>query len=346
VRWNRFVLIAALLVIPALRVTASLLLGNQVTSSPMACAVGPNYVGTILADAQTAGFTTCAFNSDFATSGFNTVSSWLGGDKMTDDCGAGLASGPVWYNTSDTPCSDYSIITDGGSHVLDIQWNAADVAAGRTLSEMQSIGYYQQPGGHIFPTGMYLEMKFRFTTTGWHALDGASQTWLLGGPFKWLPQQQPQNVPFVEWDCCEIYPGSNASISAGSVPWDGVSGILWGDFPSGKQICSGQTACNAFDPTTYHTYGMLVTTDGNTATAQCSYVDGNKVGCVSSPSVSPATTPWQVLETLIIQLGPGGNTEPSPFNGPVDLLISYIRVFSCSGWNASNAVCPGTLVTN
>jgi hypothetical protein len=108
------------------------------------------------------------------------------------------------------------------------------------------------------------------------------------------------------------------------------------------QICP--TRCTNFDPSIYHTYGELVTTDGNQAMSQCAYLDGVKLGCQNFTGVTPATKTWQAREQLVIELGPG-NGSPNVFNGPADVFIKYIRVFSCSTWNAANAVCSGPLVT-
>jgi hypothetical protein len=316
----------------------------------IACAIGPNYAGSIPADVQTAGFTTCALNSDFSTPFFTNLSNWLGGPNCTGGAGS------IWFNSDNgggtggaPPCSDYSIITDGSNgQVLDQQFNNADYSAGRRATQLLSV----DPSnccGHLYPTGEYVEWRGRVTTQTTKSYNNSGGQFLAWGAFRYAPSSKSGTAPFIEWDWSEFY-FNPIGIAAGSPPGSNMSGVS-SPVPTSMQQCP--TNCTTFDPTVMHTYGFLVTTDGNQAMSQCTYIDGTKLGCQNFISVSPARTTFQMLEQLILELGPEHGTVPN-FSGPQDVLIEYVRVFTCSTWNSSGSpsspapgpTCAGPLVTH
>ena len=111
-------------------------------SNGIACDIGPNYIGSIPAPAQAVGYTHCAANYDFTSSttfnngaggsgyNFSNISTWL----YCNGSGGGTASnptGPLWYvidtgNGVQAPCSDMSIINDGGSNSLLLTFTPTD----------------------------------------------------------------------------------------------------------------------------------------------------------------------------------------------------------------------------
>jgi hypothetical protein len=338
------------------------------------CAIGPNSssgpTGVAATDAQTAGFTTCALNSDFSTSTYSNVNTFI------DSCGA---TRPIWFNrasnTTAVPCSDYNIITDGANgQVLDITYTNADYSAGRGGAQLLS-GFIGGPG-QIYPTGMYIEFRYRFSTNTMTAFNSSTNTqgWDTQGLFKFVPNGFG-SAPAIEWDFDEGFIFDNAN--GGGISYRGATGPIgstsmpsfppknnssnyWctrSSDPAGGVPCGTGQAGGNFDMTVMHTYGYLVTTDGNQSMSVCYYVDRTpgaftKLGCYNYTGISPATTPLQALETFILFLGPGAPPLPNSFNGPADSYYQYIRVFTCPTWNhfasgssTTTNVCSGPLVT-
>jgi len=318
------------------------------TMSPpatVACAIGPNSPppsGAAAADVTTAGLNVCQLNSDFSTPSFANINSWMGGQ-------GGCGTGTVWLNepsnTSAAPCSDYNIVTDGANGtVLDITYTNADFAAGRGGAQLIS-GFFGGPG-FTFPNGFYIEARLRWSSTGLHACDGATNVsgCDLQGMFVFPPAGE--NNPFFEWDVTELfvfatsagggqdYRGAQGSTGSG-VNFPPVnSGAQWwctrpGDPPGGVACGSG------FDISQMHTYGYLVTTDGVDKMSVCYYSDRTlgvvtKIGCYNYTGITPSPAIFQSLYSIINFTGPGApGSFPNSFNGPVDQYQQYIRVFSC-----------------
>jgi hypothetical protein len=323
--------------------------------SGIACAIGPNYTGTIPTDAQTAGFTTCALNSDFTTSQFATVSNWLGGTNCTF---TGIGT-PVWFNTDNghgaAPCSDIRIITDGSNGtVADISYTQTDLSAGRLATQLSTVKQ-DSSQGHVFPSAVYFEWKGRVTSQSMASYNGStngsggSGQFLLFGPFLYGDTAATTaGDHFCEQDFDEFYANPNA-VAPGVINAF-CSGSIGGPVPSAMQQCT--TRCSNFDPTVMHVYGYLATTDGNQKLSVCTYVDGSKLGCSNMTRISPATTSFTTLQQMILELGPE-NTAPNSFHGPQDALVQYLRIFTCANWNQSGSTsnpignaCSGPLVTN
>jgi hypothetical protein len=319
----------------------------------IACAIGPNAssgpTGVAATDTATAGFTTCALNSDFSTSFFANLNNWLGG---ANSCGGSVAS-PIWQNVANgapqpAPCSDITIVTDGSNgQVLDLKFTNADFAVGHNGGTTLFSGFIGGPG-QLYSTGIYFEWRGRVTTQTIHSYDGAVQGSLIWGPFKYVPTGFGSG-PAIEWDFDEMYAGPPLSpglqVTGSQGPVNSTGGVNWPNNPA-HEVCP--RGCTNFDPTITHTYGNLITTDGNQAMSVCYYIDGTKLGCDNYTSITPAVTPLQARETLIMVLGPE-SFSPTVFNGPQDVLIQYVRVFSCGNWNsasAASAVCAGPVVTN
>jgi hypothetical protein len=184
-------------------------------SNGIACDIGPNYTGTIPAGAQAAGFTHCAANYDFTTSSnftyngntynFSNLSTWL-------DCAG--ASNPLWfhtgYNSPATPCSDISIVNDGGTQVLHIVWTPADAQSGSQVSGIQ-LANANNTQYQTFPVGTYVEGLFRSTAASQYALSISNP---IIGFNMWSPQPC---CGFVEWDIDESYVDGGAWMRGGMV---------------------------------------------------------------------------------------------------------------------------------
>jgi hypothetical protein len=302
------------------------------------CAIGPNTTagptGVAATDTQTAGFTTCALNSDFSNSFFANFDNWMAGDN-----GCGHATTPIWYNSVNTPCSDYNIVTDGSNGtVLKISLTNADLSAGRIASQLIS-----QPGsgsGQPYPMATYVELRARIVPGS--PLNGSGQN-LVWQSFL-APPSGSTLTSFVEENLAEGY--FNPLGFAGSFNATGVSNFNE-NLQTALELCP--TGCGNFDPTVMHTYGALSTTDGNQALSWCLYADRvpgtyTKLGCYNNTGVTPAVLPWRAHQMYILEAG---------YNGPVDVYVEYFRVWSCSTWNSGGAadlapaaVCPGTVVNH
>jgi hypothetical protein len=318
----------------------------------IACAIGPNYTGSIPADAQTAGFTTCALNSDFSTPSFADITTWLAGPNCYNP------PHPVWWNSDPgpgivNPCSDYSIVTDGSNgQVLDMRFTNADNSSGAGYTQMVSLNPYTpipHPGQTYGSGGMYTEWRGRVSSQTVHAFDGGTQH-LAGGPFKYA-QPGYGSHPFEEVDLDEMYfnpIGIAGGANAANLGTNYTNGVYYMPFPNSMHICP--TGCTNFDPTIMHTFGLLETTNGGDTVAFCTYLDGQKLGCATFLMINPNnngyTTAdiWNAADFWIWQVG-GGLSIPTPFNGPLDTYIQYFRVFACSTWNSATPGCPGPLVT-
>ena len=142
----KHILVAAALLAPALTYGADLSVQIVPAASPtppssptpppssngIACDIGPNYTGTIPAGAQAAGFTHCAANYDFSQPFYATQSNWL-------NC-AGASKPPILHSKRRVGkrqlsfgmnlAAEFSIVSDGGSSVLQLAYRQADWNSG------------------------------------------------------------------------------------------------------------------------------------------------------------------------------------------------------------------------
>jgi hypothetical protein len=233
----------------------------------IACAIGPNYTGSIPAPAQAAGYTTCAANYDFTTPTFSTLSTWLG------NCGA---SSPIlWaFFTGNTGCGDISMVSDGGSNSL-LLANPASPGADSQIVILSADNGSGGGNGATFPIGNYAEVVVRTTSNTYYA----DLFFYLTG------------LTYVsESDIAEAAPApyNNTSVTNGASTFGGCT------FDATAAPSAGQCYYSAFqnfanDVTNYHTYGVLTTIDGNALSdgsheiAGCTYYDGTLIVSSSSP---------------------------------------------------------------
>lgn len=278
--------------------------------------------------AQAANFTTLAYCADFTqqsttnnvfnhTSGimvWTTVSDWL-------DCAG--ASSPQWLlnnNIGQTDnCSDISVANDPISGVnaliLNTQTGATHDATAIATGGGGGALTMTYPG-----TNSYVEIGFRIDSS-----QVLSNMPIGSGIF----------AEFWSWQrvggCIEVdFIEAFAS--------DEVQGFLdWCNYPgtgSGSYTLTGP-----FD-SVYHVIGSLITSNGSSGyMGQCQYIDG-------SPAMQRSPTAPQTCHGLLPSDGPASyqqmswlimanesGTSATATTGPVTLWISYIRVWSCAGWN-------------
>jgi hypothetical protein len=291
----------------------------------IACAIGPAYTGTIPAPAQRAGYTTCVANYDFTsksnftyagkTYNFSKLSTWLG-------C-SGETTALWWnggYNSRPSSCSNYSMTLDSaiGKNVLDMAFTAADANNSASATWMsQGNGNFGGPAAtqtFNFPQGIYLDytLEVRPADTNPYASDSTCQTVYceLMGFFS-----LGTSGAFQEWDALEMD-------AAGAKVYQSNNRM----FPS-----------NSGGAFTYHHYGMLLTTDGSTATWACGYLDGNGVSCYTKSIPAGGFTERQFygigVGSLYFKNCHSGGPCPAP-SPTQHMRIQSIRILSCANWTA------------
>jgi hypothetical protein len=317
-------------------------------SSGIACDIGPSYSGTIPAAASNAGFTHCAANYDFTSMAsfpynshvynFDDQTTWLGGNGCS-------ATNWLWfnkgYNSPATPCSDFTIVSDGGLNALQINYTQADLNNHSIAAWMQTTD--NSGTAFQFPNGEYIEYVWRLNANSWYPNNpfvnspiGNHDYWSL---FTWS-LQTPNHV---EFDAAEWYQYN--PVNLGGTGW-GSCWHNWGN--GGASGCAASqtvTSSPAADGANYHTYAMRGTSDG-TNFGQCAYFDNSVLGC-SGPNAyvgAGDATASQYWATGIGQLNDGTNFSYSLVN-TVTGYWRRITIFTCPSWSPTNQTvqCNGTV---
>ena len=309
--------------------------GAQVQSGGgIACAVGPNYTGTIPAGAQAAGFTQCAGNYDFSVTGnftspgssgvatynWATLSSWL-------DC-AGASNWLLWFNpsTGGGSCADVKIQTDSvtGKQTLFQSVAAANSPQGSGVVLQNELNSYVTGTGPgtAYPEGVYIDMYYRWEGI----LTAYNQETLVGGPY--TVSKNCCAVDFFEWDWNEqaMKPGLTFG-------YTGSHNVGWGNFTGQGTNVGDQHEFwqqSSFNPTQYQNYGIRITTDGNTNWSMCSYLSGTFLGCggvfTASKAVAVADQPNDVKFSVLT-----GNLA-----NDIHLWTQRLTIWTCPSWSPSN----------
>jgi hypothetical protein len=305
----------ALLVVPTLAYgenpSADLSVQIVPTGKVFACDIGPDYLGSIPAPAQAAGFTHCAANYDFTstsnftyngnTINFSNITTWL-------DC-AGAPS-PLWFNvgyggTPATPCSRYSIVSDGGLNALHLVWTQGD--SYNSQATFMSIGSNAQLFGsgvsNSMPLTHYAETKFRSTSATLGAIPGTSGTAdvLNFGGFK---SYAPWNA-WINWDTVELFSPYGNGAGGCNTYWAGGD-----DFPCAT--VNFQTIDASFNPgTNYYAFGELTKSDGVSRLSKCEYLSGAPVDCTSWNANSTAISQGLMTTRNYWSTGVGDLNRPS-----------------------------------
>jgi hypothetical protein len=313
------------------------------------CDIGPDIIGDLPAPAVAAGYTTCAANYDFSTTNdftvngntynFSNIATWLGCNGQST-----ALWWPSSYNSPGTaPCSDFNIINDSsiGKNVLEMAFTNADGNNGVSATTM-SLGNGGWGGGtpaqtNNFPQGIYLQFALQILPSDVNPYAGVPD----------CAQGQPGGTyceefgffslntagPFNEWDFIESdtgYSGNGAfAYSGGNFLWNGGSPAPNNEF-------------------SYHDYGVLLTTDGATGIAKCTYIDGvhtttgnqgaSPTGCYEHWDGGSAGFQYSQRQFWGLMLG-AQEFQQCYFGGPCaapnvtqHMRVQYIRVFSCANW--------------
>jgi hypothetical protein len=296
--------------------------------------------------AVAAGLTTNALNSDFTQV---QPANWLGGCATP---GNGAALSPqffddgvphswwmnLWWSATYQGCSVAQIADPVyGGTTLDMPWTV-DNTYNSVGTSLESASWdYSATGGvsHDYPPSSYYEITFRQSpaAAGNYAV---LNTWGPQGisPTTWPSSGYQQTI---EWDVMEPDAGQLYLSDAAVHNWGaGGSALMWVGFgPPGLPI--------GYDPTQYHTFGMLVTSDG-TSMQGCSYIDNVFVVCAPLPT---GLSPYEAANGrnfLVLQNACDYWNQPSGTctQGQVQhLYVKTVRVWSCSSWQTTQ--CNGTI---
>lgn len=318
-----------------------------VTISPsggggIAAAVGPNYSGSVPAPAQAAGFTTLAANyefsntSNFTTNGhtynFSDITTWL-------DCKG--AANPLWWNATfsggnTTPCSDFSMVNDGGTNAMQMTFTqtdhsnqgsgGADNTTMQTTQPNSGSGTTSLPTGFAFPEEFYAEFKVRMVTP-----DSNAPGSLLGD---WWSISATPNSPYMEDDFQETFSGGNDGTGTNQ-------GLTF--FPEAHFVNSGNLP--GYNHNNYNVVGERVTTDSSGNASICFYVNGTQIAGNAQSGWTRAgncvTGRWPdtsaLQELLRLEVTAAAVAPGATMNGPVTINTQYFRLFTCAGWNTGSA---------
>lgn len=302
--------------------TASANLPIQVTkpAAGVACDFGPNYAGAIPAAAQAAGFTHCAANYDFTSAAYANPATWL-------DC-AGATGSQIQFTLYGNTCSHVFITTDGGSQVLNIQWNQnTDLTPAYGSMNIQTAGSNNDPNIAdailSMPTGKYIEYVVKTDpNTQQHA---GCTSCFMNDVWSWGGNGNPN---FVEWDFLEEYDATNAN---GGI-WHGWDGANIGVSPMREPGME-----SGYDPTVYNTYGMRIANDTSGNVAVCNYLNGNLLDSTLQGSSDKCATgsysPVPVgRDFLVLTSGPEDPTGAKSYAVLGNFYIKSVRIWECSGY--------------
>lgn len=290
--------------------------------------------------AARAGFTTLALDFD-AT--HQLPSHWLGGCNVagngdpvnhTDVTGFILYQNIFWSHDA-VSCITTQVQDDplyGSGLVVDMPWVATTVhplyLAGNSLTTL-SPNYQDDPSsypGATFPYNVYIEVEARSAPI----LPAITMSL-----FTWLPSDTNVEIDVVETDAGR---GLFSAAIHNHITSDvDDAHYIWNDIDGPAHLPKG------FDPSAYHRWGVLSTSDGTNLKA-CSYVDDRLMTCQLLPS---GLTAGEQTQRMILILGNACDlwnqveTHHCQDGLTQHLYLRKLRVFSCASWVTSQ--CNRTL---
>ena len=326
------------------------------TPSGIACAIGPNYMGTVPPGAAAAGFNTCAANIDFTNPALASLSSWL------DAAGAAT---PLMYLQYPTGCwnlalglSSYAMISDGGIQTLNINIpSGTATGAGVTAGACIHTTNRAQNAGQLFPQTKYIEYSYRVGTNSQSVCAAAGVQCDFMAFYQYVLSGNPAGFPFVEWDYTEVYAGASQPIATGTTGAPpNFTNITWAQALTAYALNSptghpAKLQLSGVDQTLYHHYAVRIvsdgaasldgTTDGNTT--YCFYegdtypptLQGCSHGLYSNAPANGASDSMAARESQYLEMAIPPNVTLS---GRLDVYFRYFRIWECSNWQAATGV--------
>jgi hypothetical protein len=250
----------------------------------------------------------------------------------------------VWYwgislftGASNNGCAGHvAQVTDGSNGLaLRITSNYSEYAntAASEISGMQTINQtvtYYNPD----------QYPFGYFETTWRADDIND----LDVEY-WSPNSSAGVGPHykIELDFLETFGNCNYG---GTLEWPPSGSSNWNSW--------GGYQDNSCDYGHYHTFGVLWTSNGTSASS-CVYVDGVRKGCPASRAFADPTSEALQRRHLFVEQIPNSNcSNPSniwdiscgspPNFGTSHMYVKSVRVLTCANWQQSGAagMCKGT----
>jgi hypothetical protein len=283
---------------------------------------------------MTAGMTTQVQNLDFS----QVASNWV--STSVDGCG-GPTSGNRWvyryWYQGLGPCNQLSIENDPtiNKQVLHTSYTTAGGQAASQLGLYWPDTNNNSVVGDWMPIGFYMEVTFRVST--------ATMSQNSSNPFvvnNYVLGNVNHDVWQIEPDNLEVQ-----SNSFGGGTWIVGDSLL--EYQNGSIVHGGgPTDAERSDPTVYHTYGTLYTTDGNAVIAKCVYIDGvEQTACTVDTLNTGQGRPAQSLLRHDILLGFHWGEQPgATLTNQVDMYVQSIKIWLCPGSLNTTVQCT-TLVT-
>jgi hypothetical protein len=297
--------------------------------------------------AAAAEFKTLALNSDFT---LQLPPNWLGGCSVAgngqpvtgffqDDSGHTWWQN-IWWSQSYQPCNTVQRAdpTFGGL-VLDMPWivdNGFNTVG--TVIETAAWDYRNAANGgygqaNSFPIGSYYEVVARMSPSTANGTYMVLNTWCPDAIFN-------QNAGCaMEWDVME---------TDGNRLWLYDSAVHnWGTGGQGnwiKQPWTNLATGTNYDPSQYNTYGLRVTTDGQTAMG-CTYINNVFQACGALPNgIGPNEVNARNFLVLQNACDYWNQTNGQCTQGQEQhLYVKSVRVWSCATWQTTQ--CNGTVLT-
>lgn len=323
-------------------------------SDPIACDIGPSYTGSIPAPAVAAGFTHCAANYDFTQASFSNVNNWL---QCPDNGGTTANNGTspaLWYATASgyniSPCSDFSIISDNGTQVLDERFTQNDFNNKTGYSQLTTQSHRGEPtpNGTGFPNGMLMEIVVRVPSSTFTSLAPDTRASgggiLMGAPYMNGTNNAFAGKDYIEWDFAELYatnPNPNSYVSTNVGQWC-------------KQGCAGFGLDLTSRPNfqNYATFDILQTLNTSGNFGQCPYINGTAVGTCNAGTFTTTSAALSQIAELILWSGAALSTDQcgtvacAAPTGNVDVYYQRLTVWTCSNWQSTTNGCAGTVYTS
>ena len=310
-------------------------------SDPIACDIGPNYIGSIPAPAQAAGFTHCVANYDFTQTASFTANGhpyqWSNVAGWLDGCGAANPLLYDWtYSGTLQPCSDYNIITDGSTQVLQVTYTPADNSGpnGQTFVSATSGSSNPNPPGVAMKDGFYAEEVMRLTSA---TVSNSCQSWNVGcltyDFWSYAVGGTCNNCDHagMEFDFVEMYSNGNWYENGGTACCGNS-----GNMPTGT----------AADMSSYQTYAVLntaVNSSSGTNIGYC-YILNNastSFNCLTGSVNLANDIQSPKFDIFLAEIGPQSNgNKCGPSNNQScaptqnqNALIQRMTIFACPGYN-------------
>lgn len=285
----------------------------------VACAKGPNFTGTIPAQAVAAGFNTCVVNYDMSQPSWANVSTWLQCDRGATPGPGTVFSAGGGGQVFSVPCPGaIAQITDPtyGGTVVDFPWLQGYPAPGSGIIMSTTTNASVEPFTWILQLPlMYIEARYRYDSSniniGCSNCTSTGQVWTSGVAG--------------EMDFGELY--------ANPVQADGGGGSLaWATGDS--------TLPAGYSTDTYHTYGVLATgTAAGPNAFECYYVDNifqplRNPGCLNNYATLATTNRSYMLISI----------TGDPASPTYHWYLEWIHIFSCANWQSD--ACAGTTLNS